>query len=486
MMNPNLVFPGHFKNLTIGIHSIWHCPISTLNRDRSGTPKTITFGDVPRVIVSGACRKRSWRMSHGLSDINTSVRSNFLARLICDGVTDPVKIARVDLVLQSIGLGAKENEKESDDTAPTASRPKGKKSKKGKKGDTNVIPDAPTIDPDAIVASVDEDSEVDDSVEAKRGKAPLLFDGAVVPAMRALLFDTSLSDLEVCHRIVDLIAGSISFDIMMVGRQIIPSGSPKAWEGKPTIVEPTAIIAPLFTTHHAYPENEAFIAGDDLIGQYGNGSRGAGHMGSRRTASGCFYGYGQFGMRTLHDTASMYYPGDFESIVDKTGRSIREFIMEPISSGLQNSGHHTYPSGVLISIAYGRYNRPLANAFSKPCVAGPNNDLVGNSICALANEANQYTRFDGLPSRLIWVSLSGEPLRTSNGRIICDINLDCIDDAIVEITSALRSEPQMFTYKDRVKRQPMPAPTISRVSYEEIPVGGSEPVAVTAAAEKEG
>jgi len=73
-----------YKNLKLEFHILQSFPVTCLNRDDVGAPKTALIGGTTRARVSSQCWKRQVRMTMHDLGVNTGVRTKFVNKLISD------------------------------------------------------------------------------------------------------------------------------------------------------------------------------------------------------------------------------------------------------------------------------------------------------------------------------------------------------------------------------------------------------------------
>ena len=74
-----------YKNKKIEFHILQSFPVTCLNRDDVGAPKTAVVGGVTRARVSSQCWKRSVRMAlHDVSGVELGVRTKLIGKLVED------------------------------------------------------------------------------------------------------------------------------------------------------------------------------------------------------------------------------------------------------------------------------------------------------------------------------------------------------------------------------------------------------------------
>lgn len=75
-----------FNGVRIEFHILQSFPVSCLNRDDMGSPKSAIIGGVPRARVSSQCWKRAVRMKMHEMGVHTAFRTKKM-KMICDKFT---------------------------------------------------------------------------------------------------------------------------------------------------------------------------------------------------------------------------------------------------------------------------------------------------------------------------------------------------------------------------------------------------------------
>ena len=76
------------KALYLCIHALQVAPVSCINRDDTGTPKTCIYGGTPRMRVSSQCWKRAVRMYLKEKYGDTGVRTKFIVNSLTEKLAD--------------------------------------------------------------------------------------------------------------------------------------------------------------------------------------------------------------------------------------------------------------------------------------------------------------------------------------------------------------------------------------------------------------
>src|SRR5574344_2020612 len=90
-----------YKNKRIEFHILQSFPVTCLNRDDVGAPKTAVVGGVTRARVSSQCWKRAVRLAmHDISGVELGVRTKLLSDLIAK---ECASIGATDVQAKSCG-----------------------------------------------------------------------------------------------------------------------------------------------------------------------------------------------------------------------------------------------------------------------------------------------------------------------------------------------------------------------------------------------
>ena len=74
-----------YTNERIEFHILQSFPVTCLNRDDVGAPKTAVVGGVTRARVSSQCWKRSVRMAlHDVGGVELGVRTKLIGKLVSE------------------------------------------------------------------------------------------------------------------------------------------------------------------------------------------------------------------------------------------------------------------------------------------------------------------------------------------------------------------------------------------------------------------
>ena len=236
------------------IHTLHSYTAALLNRDDTGRPKRLPYGDVPRTRISSQCLKRHWRMAdtdphslHAIDGVEQAYRSR---ELVTDMVIGPLRGQYADDIVDALEPAFQ-------------TKVYGEKADKGKKSRQTLLLGAPEIawlarQADRLAASAD---------------------GA--EAAQAAVADWAKSFKDNIKALREATA--------------LPGGLTSALFGRMVTSDPAAnidapvYVAHAFTVHAEEAESDYFTAVDDL--KRDEDDSGADTIQETELTSGLFYGY---------------------------------------------------------------------------------------------------------------------------------------------------------------------------------------------------
>lgn len=335
-------------SLFIDIHALQTLPPSNINRDDTGSPKTATFGGVPRQRVSS----QAWKhvMRHDLAEVLTPEQMGVRTKRVVQKIADRVlqlddswdktrALAEAETLLKTAGIKAE--------------RPKKKK-----------------------------DAEIEPEVET--GYLLFLSNHQISAAAQAILdADGEKIAKSDAKKLLD---DKHSVDIALFGRMVADDASFN--------VDASAQVAHALGVAGAEPEFDFFTAVDDVVRDAEE--TGAGMLGTVEMMSSTLYRYA-----TLNLDALVANLDDRETAV-KAARAFVEAFLVSMPTGKQNTfANRTLPEAILVNI---RKDRPvnLVNAFEVPAT----NEDGGYRLQAakkLAAEAQAVDSMYGYRPEASWV-----------------------------------------------------------------------------------
>lgn len=323
----------------IDISLIQPVPLSNLNRDDLGAPKTVVYGGATRTRVSSQSWKRQVRLEIERNLADPAVRTRRILTEVARLLTGP-------------GYGWEAAEAEA--AAAQVALSTGKGLKLEKDGSTSVLMYLPT----GVIAQL-----ADLAVahrEAILTEAARKTPKAILPA----------------DEILAVLSGR-NGTISLFGRMLAELPS--------TEVDGAVQVAHAFTVHATAPEIDFFTAVDDLNAA---DDRGSGHMNSAEFAAGVFYRYACVNVRGL-----LHNLNDDQKMAEELTTAFLTAFISTLPTGKQNStAANTLPELCHLAV---RADRPisLAGAFETPL-----SGAGGHSLAAryeLADYARQLNRLWG-------------------------------------------------------------------------------------------
>lgn len=331
----------------IELHILQSFPVTCLNRDDVGAPKSAVFGGEPRARVSSQCWKRAIRTyaNELKPESFGGQRGHFVA--------EPLQAE-----LEALGVEAKAAEK----AAHAVVESIGKRDSKFKEGHKSSV---------ALYLSNQELKGIAQSIaaEAAEGKKIDVKRGAIKKAISA----AQPRDIA---------------DIAIFGRMVADDHS--------LSLEGAGMFSHALSTHRVSNEIDFFSAVDDLKPE---DSAGAGHIGTLEFNAACYYRYVGVNLDLLADENHLgHLDADTQTeILDAFVRS----AIHAVPNARHNSmlGHNP-PSAILGSIRTGQ-PLSLANAFEQPI--RKDNGFVAPSIKAMREHHDSLTRIYGNAGQDCWL-----------------------------------------------------------------------------------
>lgn len=299
----------------IQIHLLTAYPAANLNRDDTGSPKTVVFGGATRLRISSQSLKRAWRTSEVFKrelDGHIGVRTALLGRKVAEiflknGIDEKNALAWAAKIASGFG--------------------KVKTEKKGKK------------DSDPLIAT-----EIEQLVHVSQQE---------LNDLEALAEKLGLEKREPTAEELQLLRNKeTDVDIALFGRML--ASAPKY------NVEAACQVAHAFGVGESVVEDDFFTAIDDLK-QGKEEDQGAGHLGETAFGSALFYSYICINFDLLVSNL-----GGNEKLAKKAVRALAEAAMKVSPTGKQNSfGSRAYAYWAMIEKGQDQ-PRSLATAFCRP------------------------------------------------------------------------------------------------------------------------
>ena len=319
----------------IELHILQSFPVTCLNRDDLGAPKSAIFGGVQRARVSSQCQKRATReffhdLDKGFSETS---RTKYLIDAFVRAIqrTDPSKSAEEATTIAKSILAISKGEKK-------------------------------------LFGKLDEKKGIVDTLvyiseECANNIAKYVLDGLRGNSE----FKPSFGDVS------KILAGQVSdaADIALFGRMVAADAT--------NTIEGAALFSHALSTHAVRSELDFFSAVDDE--KKDADDAGAGQIGNIEYNSACYYRYVGINLDLLKKS-NLFDQAQLEAVLENFIRAVLLAVPAARKNSMFGQG---LPSYVL---AVKRAGQPLslANAFEKPVAAGREGGFVAPSIAALKKE----------------------------------------------------------------------------------------------------
>lgn len=285
---------NRYKNRRIEFHILQSFPVTCLNRDDVGAPKTAVVGGVNRARVSSQCWKRAVRMAmHEVGGVELGVRTKLIARLFSEAClelgADDGKAKECGEAVAKVFVKDKEK------------KGKGAKAKGGE---------------EKSLFEEEEETANEDSVDSKSDT--LIFMGKseirkIAEALKEADFDCATVLGKNPEKELPKIVGKSfaltkdldGLDIALFGRMVAQAPSLN--------VEAAASFSHAISTHKVTNQIEFFTALDDF-----SDTQGSAHMGSLEFNSATYYRYISLDLGQLYESmgsSDELFPQALESFV---------------------------------------------------------------------------------------------------------------------------------------------------------------------------
>lgn len=331
--------------MIVELHLLQSFPVSNLNRDDLGQPKTATFGDVTRARISSQSLKRAARLlfsAHGLDTSEVGVRTkrlvdNVVTILHRDGRAEDQARTIAMAALKQLGFGV------------------------DNRGLTQYLLFVSHASIDHLARYCMDNWESLERFTAAKTTAAQ----NKIKADRVAVEDG--------RRILD--AGRAA-DVALFGRMIA--------DNKDFNVDAASQVAHAISTHAVTTEFDYFTAVDDLKP---NDEAGADMIGTVDFNAACYYRYANVDLDQLNRNLN----GDGE-LVARTTRAWLYAFINAVPGGKQNSTAARTMPDTLLGVVRDRGAWNLANAFLQPVVA---DDLMDESTTQLLRHFSHLRDFYG-------------------------------------------------------------------------------------------
>lgn len=341
----------------IELHILQSFPVTCLNRDDLGAPKSARFGGVDRARVSSQCWKRAVReLAHETTpELFGASRSKILGPAIEKAAKALGADDRLTAAVKEIVLDAMNRDEKKQDMVKTLFffSPESLK---------NVVRPLVTEGDRKLSAEIVDGLLSDDEKKVKKAKK----DAEKLSKDLLKAFGEKVSD---------------AADIALFGRMVADDAS--------QTVEGAALFSHALSTHAVRSELDFFSAVDDE--KKDADDAGAGQIGTIEFSSACYYRYVGINLDLL-GKSELFDQSQIKAVLENF---IRAAILANPAARKNSMFGQGLPSYVL---AVRRKGQPLslANAFEKPVEAKKGSGYVGPSIEALKKEWNDLKAAFGL------------------------------------------------------------------------------------------
>ncbi len=343
-----------FQSQIIEFHILQSFPVTCLNRDDVGSPKSCTVGGVPRARVSSQCWKRQVRLAmHDLGIIHgsrTKLISEMVAKVCLAKGATPEQAKACGDKIEQIFIKKKEPAKP-------------KKPKAGEVIEEVVAEDAQEKTDTLLFLSP---KEINILAEAflKEGFNP---DKVIKQT------DAKKQAKEMAALIGNVNEAVDALDILLFGRMVAQAAELN--------VEAACSFSHAISTHKVSSEIEFFTAVDDLQTE-----QGAGHMGSLEFNAATYYRYISLNLGQLYDTlAGQSLPEAIEAFT----KALYVAVPEARQTTMSGASRWDYAK-VLV-----RKGQRLQAHFEKPVTKERDGGFVQPSITALNDYLLHIKHQDG-------------------------------------------------------------------------------------------
>jgi CRISPR system Cascade subunit CasC len=314
------------------LHILQSFPVSCLNRDDVGAPKSAVFGGVTRARISSQCLKRAIR--EYAQDLCPTPFQGHRSRLIVEPLRDAIVSQGVD-----------------EPRADAAAR--------------EVADD---------LASFDKEAEKKGTLKVKTliFLSPSEILAIAKTLAETLKKDPNTKDLgKAAGKALRALQPNDAADIAIFGRMVASDPS--------LTIEGAGLFSHALSTHRADNEIDFFAAVDDLQKE---GEAGAGMTGTLEFNSACYYRYVALNVDLLRSHLAALNADELRQVVDAF---VRATILAVPGARKNSMNAHTLPAYVLGVVKAKGQPIQLANAFESP-VRAKTDGLIKASIEALEKE----------------------------------------------------------------------------------------------------
>ena len=329
----------------IELHILQSFPVSCLNRDDVGAPKSAVFGGVNRARLSSQCLKRAIRLT--AKELNARFAGNRTRKAAEDLAQELVKLGWSEIDAQAAA--------ESTCHSFLSGKPPKKKAK-GKGAEAGDTPEAKDQTSTLLYFSPGQLQAVAQAMAKARKEKPDTkdFQAVAAKAAKGAMLDAA--------------------DIAIFGRMVANENT--------LTLEGAGLFSHALSTHKADNEIDFWTAVDDC--KQAGDDAGAANMGPAEFTSACYYRYVALNLGLLRQSSHLaaLSKEEFKQVVDAF---LRAALLAVPNARKNSMNANTVPSYVLGTLKDNGHPIQLINAFESP-VRAKGDGLVKDSIAALEAE----------------------------------------------------------------------------------------------------
>ncbi|OPZ30602.1 MAG: CRISPR system Cascade subunit CasC [Lentisphaerae bacterium ADurb.BinA184] len=342
----------------IELHVLQSFPVSCLNRDDVGAPKTAVFGGVTRARISSQCLKRAIRL-YAQDDLKSvffgGQRSKKIAQDLAETLVGQHHMPAADAAQLAARACESILSKEKEGDKPTGRK---------RKAEATESPEEAAATSGLLFLSRGEVTALADALSKAGGQVD-------AKSLRKIVQEALTT------RVKD------AADIAIFGRMVANAAD--------ITLEGAAMFSHAISTHKADNDIDFFTAVDDMAKR--SEDTGSAHMGTTEFTSACYYRYAALNLDMLadHTHLAVLSPDERRAVV---ATFIRATLLAVPSARRNSMNANTFPAYVLGIVKDQGQPLQLVNAFENP--VRPRNGLVEASVAALKQHHEQMKETWGI------------------------------------------------------------------------------------------
>ncbi len=283
-----------FQNKIIEFHILQSFPVSCLNRDDVGSPKSAIVGGVPRARVSSQCWKRQVRLALQNFDIELGIRTKRITKLVIDACHQKLKADNLEItdeLIENIKLLGAHGSKVLDDKSSADKKTEEYKASTLiflSNSDASRIAQAMSPFNFSLTELDDKLNEIAQTLKAAKKEKNIDLVSSTQEEKKAL---DKIKNITTLLREFDGFHDGL--DIALFGRMVANAATMN--------VEAACSFSHAISTHQSNSEVEFFTALEDNPDEDATGSA---HMGSLEFNAATYYRYVSLNLGQLYDSLS--------------------------------------------------------------------------------------------------------------------------------------------------------------------------------------